>query len=336
MKTCKNWYYKYQTKKQCEEAMEMEKINAGVSVIEETTSGTEETTSGTEETTSGTEETTTGDMVWAKTTALSDDADWVTDFDIEDEASVTPYKPELTTAEMTSLTTQEVKKEDILDVQIETPNVQVKFKRRRGVDGEVMTIVVFSEIGAVAFISFILYYGFKLFGNWWNQDRGENYNLRQAERSHLPLHQHQGENPEDTIRPRIQEDEGSEEGNDTPVGYSTAIENTQLTNTTRLEFSPIGPFPNRTVSMVGLDTDQRPSNLEKRSNSGPIPMNIDDEIEDQIPDLEGSMLLQQPPLPTVDAIIQNQPSGSDGSETGRRYPVRNRRSPVRFGNWVSQ
>ena len=240
-----------------------------------------------------------------------------------------------TEAEMNSLATQGVKKEDILDVRIETPNIQVKFKRRRGVDGEVMTIVVFSEIGAVAFISFILYYGFKLFGNWWNQDRG-NYNLQQAERSHLPLHQYQAENPEDTIRPRIQEDEGSEEGGDTPVGYSTAIENTQLTNTTGLEFSPIGPFPNRTISMSGLDTDQRPSNTDKRSNSGPIPLNIDDEIEDQIPDLEGSMLLQQPPLQTVDAIIHNQPSESDGSETERRYPLRKRRSPDRFGNWISQ
>ena len=317
---CNNWYFHYQTKKECEDAMEMDKINFPVATTEETEITTDQAGIN--------EEITTVDSTW--TNFVSEDADLVTEFDIADETALAPYQPSPTSMEIAS--NEKKKTEDILNVQIETPNIQIQFKRRRGVDGEVMTIVVVSEIGAIAFVTMILYYGIKFFGNWWNF--GENYNFRQAERSHLPLHQYQAENPEETIRPRIQEEDGSDEGSDTPVGYSTAIENTQLTNTTRLDFSPIGPFPDRTVSMSGLDTDHRTGKMDRRSHSGPIQLNLDAEIEDQVQDMDASQLLQQSPLPTVDVIVHNQQPDSDGSETGRRYPVRIRKSPERYGNPV--
>ena len=359
---CQNWYFKYQTKKECEDAMERAKLNFAVTGNEEITNPTAKYTTTTttkaefgktDQVDTGTEEITnpatkyttttttkaefgktdqadtgteakTGDTTWTTTTFVPED-DLVTEFNLEDDTTLAPYKP---TEVDTTLKPE--KKEDILDVQIETPNLQVQVKRRKGVDGEVMTVVIVSEIGLMAVISCLFYFGMKIFGRWWRNNRGENYNLHQAEQSHVPLHQNQAQNPEDTIRPRIQEAEESDEGSDVPMGYSTAIGTTQLTNSTRLDFSPIGPFPNRTVSMSVLDTDQRPGPMEKRSNSGPIPINIDDEIEDQIPEMEASQILQQSPLRTVDAIIHNQPE-SDGSETGRRYPLRKRKSPVRYG-----
>ena len=330
---CQNWYFKYQTKKECEDAMERAKLNFAVTGSEEITNPTAKYTTTTttkaefgktDQVDTGTEEKT-DDTTWTTSTFVSKD-DLITEFNLEDDTTLAQYKP----TEVETTLKPEKKKEEILDVQIETPNLQVQVKRRKGVDGEVMTVVIFSEIGLMAVISCLFYFGMKIFGRWWRNNRGENYNLGQAEQSHVPLHQNQAENPEDTIRPRIQEAEESDEESDVPMGYSTAIGTTQLTNSTRLDFSPIGPFPNRTVSMSVLDTDQRPGPMEKRSNSGPIPINIDDEIEDQIPEMDASQLLEQSPLRTVDAIIHNQPE-SDGSETGRRYPLRKRKSPVRYG-----
>ena len=318
--SCQFWYYKYQTKKQCEDDFDG---SFSPSTSSKEIRETKTTTAVAEIKHSVTSMSTTTD-IQSSTVTLEDD--FVTNFDINDDFEETQSSVYRTTTEETP--------EHILDLQIETPNLKLQFKRKTKIDGEVLTIVIFLEVGALTMLSCFLYYGMKFFGKWWR--RGHNYNLDNAERSHLPLHQHQGDNPEETIRPRIEEVEDDSDAEE-PAGYSTAIENTQMTNTTMLGFSPIGPPPNRTVSMTGLETAGPSSRTQQQSSSGPIPLNIDQEIEEEEIEeddiLNGTQLLQQPHLPAAEEIIQSDESDdeSTASTNERRYPVRIRNKPERYG-----
>ena len=345
---CNFWYLKYQTKKQCED--QLDQISVKVTETEEMkTTSTAETSTETETTllsvNEGADADTSVSVVTTtevNTPVLIVEEDFVTDFGFSEEVGDTTFMYAATPVEPTTITAKkEGATEKVVQVHIETSDFKIKLKKRKNIDGEVMTIVVIAEVGAIATVACLLYFGMKLFGHWFR--RGRYYNLDQAERSHLPLNQHQAANPEDTIRPRIQEDfsdendsdndnDDSDDGddNDTPVGYSTAIETTQQTNTTALGFSPIGPCPNRTVSMSGLNTDNRATRFQPRSSSGPIPINMDAEIEDE-DILDASQLLQQPPLRTVDAIIHGQSDEGHDATNERRYPLRKRNAPERYG-----
>ena len=341
---CNNWYFKYQTKKECEDKNIMDVTQT--EELDQTTTGLEEKPTGFE--------TTVLSSSAAPTVTFSSEEDLVTDFDFDDDLKSTSMaiKETWPATSMEPVSTE--KPVDILNVQIETPDMKILVKKKKRMDGEVLSVVICIEIGAITIVTCLLYYGMKLFGQWWRQSRGQNYNLEMAERSHLALHENQAENPEDTLRPRIEEDDTSDSEADQPAGYSTAIENTQLTNTTTLGLSPIGPFPNRTVSMTGLDTDRPPTRTEPRASSGPIPINMDQDLEeDENPD--ASRLLQQPPLRTANAIVHEQPEEPDQEEESdqedeldqedeadyvgsgyRRYPLRKRNAPKRFGFPVQQ
>ena len=329
--SCQLWYYKYKTKKQCEDELDGS-FSTSISSEEIRENPTSEITDPV---------TVYSPTMEPKSSTFPLEEDIVTDFDIDDEFEDTISPVRSSPAE--TIDEQEQVAEHILNVQIETPNMKVQFKRKKRIDGEVLTIVIFLEVGALAMVSFLLYYGMKFFGRWWR--RGHNYNLDNAERSHLPLHEHQGDNPEETIRPRIEEVEEDESDLEEPAGYSTAIENTQMTNTTMLGFSPIGPPPNRTVSMTGLETDGPATRTQQRSSSGPIPMNIDEDIEDEENEgeiLNGTQLLQQPPLQAADEIIEDNESDDESdnestvSTNERRYPERIRNAPERYGFSVKQ
>ena len=346
---CNQWYFKYQTKKECEDANILDVTQS--EEVDRTIIGSEEKPTGFETTVPSSSAT--------RMVTISTEEDLVTDFDFDDssESMSMSIVESLPTTSLEPVSTEE--QADILNVQIETQDMKIHVKKKKRVDGEVLSVVICIEIGAITIVTCLLYFGMKLFGQWWRRPSGQNYNLVMAERSHLALHQNQAENPEETIRPRIEEDDTSDSEADQPAGYSTAIENTQLTNSTALGLSPIGPFPNRTMSLTGLDTEQPATRTEPRATSGPIPFNMDQELEED-ENLDASRLLQQPSLRTVNAIVHDQPGEPvrveepvqveepdqveepnqieepDPEETGRRYPLRRRTAPERFGNPVNQ
>ena len=355
--SCKDWYYKYDTLQEClddEENFDKIPVDFGEKDLEKRTTelATTKKTTTLRPTTGSTKTMTVTVTVeshsdYAEVIGEDFDADVTTMTNIDDLETEIPQSTEMVPEHLETLLKAEV-------------------KAKVGVDGKLLTAVFSVELAGGAIMTYVLYKGMKAIGAYlWNAPSQADENV---ERSHLPLHENQAANPEDTIRPTNRDD-------DTVNSYRTAnldstrVNETRLTNLSPL--SPIGePQWNRTQSNLDLPSTSRKSQMAK-SPSAPILLDLNQSgLDDSLEEPDASHLLGQSTLrPATDIIdaatdvpapepattaaasttataattansvinpfhVNNAASTDDGSENERRYPQRKRSSPERFGNAI--
>ena len=286
---CKTWYIKYQTKQECLDAEEFERIPVEFGSITTALATTKMSTTR-RTSTSATEMTVTTYSNTDLVDSLADLPAVYYEDDFADEAKTFDDKDKTTVA---------------AQVPGDETSVLMRAKVKAGIgfDGKLLTFFFSVEFVGGAMLLILLYKGMEYVADWLNQQR----QYDNLERSGVPLHENQAPNPEDTVVPDNRDDyvEGDEGDDDTAEGFTTAnLDSTRLDQTqmTRLsQFSPIGrPQLNRTASFNDLSSTSKERRFSK-SPSQPITFNLDTDGFD----LDASALLRLPTVPTLNQILNN-------------------------------